>query len=127
MYLPEFLKYPKLSKTQLKYIEFNGKGKRNKCFYKYSELLLEIFLKPKIMILNMQSKNSWLEVIEFLGLKEHFKITDNKFIYIENSLALIFKTKQELLQYKGIKDSSIENADGTIQECSDLLKPNILK
>ena len=40
--------------------------------------------------------------------------------YLQNILKLRKK-------YRGMTHSWIENADGTIQECSDLLKPNILK
>jgi hypothetical protein len=72
-------------------------------------------------------KNLLLKIIKTMGSKERFKITDNEFIYIENGSAFVFKSKQELSEYKGITHCWIENADGTTQECSDLLRPTALK
>jgi hypothetical protein len=103
-------------------------------FDEIHSLFSSLILKPRRILLTYQcekdlksKKNLWLKIIERMGLKERFKITDNEFIYIENGSAFVFKSKQELSKYRGITHCWIENPDGTTQECSDLLRHTVLK
>ena len=143
LYLPNWLEEFELVnffEKHYRYIMLYGGRGSGKTYLIALYLILQAISKEKQRILCTRQFQASLKksvgaclimIIHSLGLRKHFKITNNEFVYKPNGSEFLFKgfdrNKDTIKGYQGLTHVWIEEADSLTQESWDLLKPTVFR